>query len=176
MLKFATGNDNKLREAQEILGIALEKADVGDLDEIQTVSVEELIRRKAYDAYVVAGEPVMVEDTGLSFDAWNGLPGALIKWFLKSVHNEWILQMLAGYEDRRATALCFVASYNGKDYKIASGKVRWMISAECRGENGFGWDDIFIPEGTDKTFAQMSASEKNAFSMRRRAFENFAKL
>lgn len=87
-LKFATGNDNKLREAQEILGIPLIKADVGDLDEIQTVSVEELIRHKAHGAYVIAGEPVMVEDTGLAFLSWNGLPGALIKWFLKSVDND----------------------------------------------------------------------------------------
>lgn len=71
MLKFATGNDNKLREASSILGINLIKANVGDLDEIQTVSVEELIRRKAYDAYEVAGEPVIVEDTGLAFVAWN---------------------------------------------------------------------------------------------------------
>lgn len=73
-LKFATSNDNKLREAQSILGIPLEKADVGDLDEIQTIDVEELIRHKARGAYEIMREPVMVEDTGLGFTAWNGLP------------------------------------------------------------------------------------------------------
>lgn len=88
ILKFATGNDNKLREAQAILGISLVKAEVGDLEEIQTIDVEELIRHKARGAYEIAGESVMVEDTGLGFVAWNGLPGALIKWFLQSVNNE----------------------------------------------------------------------------------------
>ncbi len=175
-LKFATGNDNKLREAQEILGIPLIKADVGDLDEIQTVSVEELIRHKAHGAYVIAGEPVMVEDTGLAFLSWNGLPGALIKWFLKSVDNDWILKMLEKFSDRRAEAICYVASYDWKEYQIAYGIVNGTISTECRWENGFGWDKIFIPDGSDKTFAEMSSDEKNMFSMRRKAFEGFRDL
>lgn len=175
-LKFATGNENKLREANKILGISLIKAEVGDLEEIQTISVEELIRHKALEAYKIAWEPVMVEDTGLWFVAWNWLPWALIKWFLQSVNNEWILKMLEWYENRSAEAICYIAAFNGQSYTIASGKVPGRISEECRWDNGFWWDKIFIPEGYDKTYAEMLPEEKNVCSMRKIAFENYRKI
>ncbi len=176
ILKFATGNENKLREARQILWIPLEKAEVGDLDEIQTTDVEELIRHKARGAYEIMGEPVMVEDTGLAFTAWNGLPGALIKWFLQTVNNEWLLKMLEWYTDRRAEAICYIASFDGESYTIASGRVSGTIATECRGETLFGWDKIFIPNDHSKTFAEMTPEEKNSISMRKLAFENYLRL
>ena len=84
-LKFVTGNANKLREAQEILGIDLEQQALDHLHEIQTVDVRKLVEHKAEQAWQELQCPVMVEDSGLIFTAWNGLPGALVKWFEKSV-------------------------------------------------------------------------------------------
>ncbi|GMT43126.1 MAG: non-canonical purine NTP pyrophosphatase [bacterium] len=175
-VKFVTGNPGKLREAREILGIDMEQADVGDLEEIQTIHVEELIRRKAEDAYGKIRVPLIVEDTGLAFKAWNGLPGALIKWFLKTVGNDGLLRMLGGEKDRSALAQCFIAYHDGVGIEVVKGEIAGTVALSVRGENGFGWDKIFIPEGHNRTFGEMASEEKNSFSMRRRAFENLKKL
>jgi XTP/dITP diphosphohydrolase len=175
-IKFATGNPNKLREAREILGIEIEQADPGELEEIQTIYVEEIIRHKAEEAYKKIKAPLIVEDTGLIFHAWNGLPGALIKWFLKTVDNEGLIRMLGEEKDRGALAQCFIAYHDGSEARIVKGEITGTIAASVRGERGFGWDKIFIPEGHDRTFGEMSAEEKNSFSMRKRAFINLKKL
>ncbi len=175
-VKFVTGNPNKLREAREILGIDIEQADAGELEEIQTIHVDALIRHKAEQAYKKVKAPLIVEDTGLVFHAWNGLPGALIKWFLKTVDNEGLIKMLGGEKDRSALAQCFIAYHDGSDVRIVKGEISGTIAASVRGRSGFGWDRIFIPEGYDRTFAEMPPEEKNSFSMRKRAFENLRKL
>jgi XTP/dITP diphosphohydrolase len=175
-LKFVTGNPNKLREAREILGVDIQQADPGELNEIQTIYVDELIRHKADEAYKIIGAPIIVEDTGLVFHAWNGLPGALIKWFLETVDNEGLIKMLRGEKDRTALAQCFIAFNDGSDIRVVKGEISGTIAESVRGENGFGWDKIFIPEGHDRTFGEMTADEKNSFSMRKRAFENLRTL
>lgn len=110
-LKFATSNAGKLREASEILGFPMDQISV-ELDEIQTTNVEELIRHKAIEAYKKAGANVIVEDTGLEFVSWNGLPGALVKWFESTVKIEGILKMFENFENRDAIAVCYVAMYD----------------------------------------------------------------
>lgn len=174
-LKFATSNAGKLREASEILGFPMDQISV-ELDEIQTTNVEELIRHKATEAYKKAGANVIVEDTGLEFVSWNGLPGALVKWFESTVKIEGILKMFENFENRDAIAVCYVAMYNWSDFLIARWEVRWKISMKSAWENGFGWDVIFIPDGYDKTFAELWKEIKNQISHRKLAFENFKKL
>ena len=171
-IKFVTANQGKLREAQQILGIQIESASVGHLEELQTIFVEELIRHKAQEAYNKLKAPLIVEDTGLAFLAWKGLPGALIRWFEDTVGNEGIIKMMSGETDRRAVAQCYIALHDGKEIKIAKGELAGTIADAVRGENGFGWDKIFIPDGHSRTFGEMGAEEKNSFSHRRRAFEN----
>ncbi len=171
-LKFVTGNLNKLREAQEILGLDLEVVSIDNLQEIQTYDVEEIVFHKAKSAWEKLKCPVLVEDSGLIFKAWNGLPGALVKWFEKSVGCQGMLKMLHSFEDRSALALCLVAIYDGKDFKVGKGEVNGSIAPQIKGTQGFGWDVIFIPEGSKKTYAEMNPEEKNAISHRRRAFEN----
>jgi len=169
-LKFVTGNVNKLREARQILGFPIEQAGLPDLDEIQTSSVEEVVVHKLSQACGKLQSPVMVEDSGLIFCAWNGLPGALVKWFETSVGCGGMIKMLEPFADRQAIAACYVAVHDGKDIKIAKGEIRGSIAPEERGENGFGWDSIFIPDGHTRTYAEMSAKEKNAISHRKKAF------
>jgi XTP/dITP diphosphohydrolase len=108
---FVTSNPNKAREAAEILGIELVNVDL-DLPELQALDVAQVAANKAATAREALGfpdSPVLVEDSGLLVEAWNGLPGALTKWFLRSVGNEGLLRMLAGEEDRAARAVCAVA-------------------------------------------------------------------
>lgn len=172
MAVFVTTNEHKRREAREILGVELEAA-APDVPEVQALDVAEVAASKAGAAYEALGSPphpVIVEDSGLVIRAWNGLPGAFTKWFLSSVGNEGILGMLSGSEDRSATAVCAVAvAGEGGRVDVFVGEVRGAVADKPRGEGGFGWDPIFIPEGQDLTYAEMG-EEKNRDSHRARAF------
>lgn len=170
---FVTSNENKLREAREILGIELESAPL-DLPEPQAVSVTDVATRKARAARAALNDPphpVFVEDSGLVFEAWNGLPGALTKWFLLSVGNEGLLNMLAAYEDRSARAVCaLAAAFPDGSAQVFVGEVSGRIASSPRGDAGFGWDPIFIPETPGgETYAELGA-RKNEGSHRARAF------
>jgi len=167
---FATKNENKLREVNEILGRTLEHVSV-ELFEPQSVDVEEVVREKAKDAFRKTGTVVLVEDTGLAFAAWNGLPGALIKWFLEAVGNEGILKMLVGETNRKAVAKTAVGFFDGTQSRVFVGEISGTIPEAVRGTSNFGWDPIFIPDGYQKSFAEMTPAEKNAISMRKLALE-----
>ena len=167
--KFVTGNPNKVREASEILDLTFESVEVEGLFEIQSPDIDLVVRHKAEQAYSTLECPVMVEDSGLVFHAWNGLPGALVKWFEETVSCDGMLKMVEGFKDRGATAICCFAVYDGKVMKISRGEVNGTLSSNTRGSNGFGWDVIFIPEGYEETYGEMAAKEKNAISHRKRA-------
>ena len=170
---FVTSTENKLREAREILGIELESAPL-DLPEPQAISVADVASEKARAARAALGDPphpVLVEDSGLVFGAWNGLPGALTKWFLQSVGNEGLLKMLASYEDRSARAVCALAvAFPDSPARVFVGEVPGRIAPSPKGESGFGWDPIFVPETPGgETYAELGA-RKNDDSHRARAF------
>ncbi len=175
-LTFVTGNANKVREASQILGYSLKQREVENLIEMQTSEVSELVVHKLNQAYEVIGNPVLVEDSGLIFEDWNGLPGALVKWFEKSVGCAGMIQMLDNFSNREATAVCYVAVRYGDTIKVAKGEAHGIIAGEERGNNGFGWDTIFIPNGKERTFAQMESEEKNAISHRKKAFEELKRV
>lgn len=165
---FVTTSDEKTRELSQILGFELEKINV-DLIEPQGISVEEVSKVKAEEAFTKAGKPALVEDTGLEIDALGGLPGALIKWFMKSMGTAGILDLLSHKENRKARAITSLSYHDGYTVKTFTGIVDGTISMVERGENGFGWDKIFIPDGYSKTFAEMSPEEKNLISQRAKA-------
>jgi XTP/dITP diphosphohydrolase len=83
--------------------------------------------------------------------------------------------MLDGFDDREACAVCVVAVFDGREIRMARGEIQGSIADHVRGNNGFGWDVIFIPEGYENTYAEMKPSEKNAISHRRQAFESLKK-
>jgi non-canonical purine NTP pyrophosphatase (RdgB/HAM1 family) len=175
-IKFATGNKNKLQEARFILGVEIEQVTL-ELDEIQAVDVAEVISHKSKEAFQLAGEPVLVEDTALEFKALNGLPGALIKWFLEGIGNEGLVKIVDSFGERAATARTCVGLFDGTKLHVTEGSVSGRIAKTPKGENGFGWDKIFIPDGYTTTFAEMDADTKNSLSMRKIAFEKMkAKL
>ncbi len=169
--KFVTGNPNKVREACEILTLDLESVQIDGLVEVQSPDLDEVVRHKALQAYSTLKCPVMVEDSGLLFHAWNGLPGALVKWFEETVGCEGMLKMVEGFSERGATAVCCFAINDGKDIRVARGEVNGTIADRIRGQNGFGWDVIFVPEGHERTYGEMSPQEKNAISHRKRALD-----
>ena len=175
-IKFVTGNSNKVRETVAILGVPLKEVKVDGLIEIQTLDIEELVYHKCQQAYDSLMCSVLVEDSGLLFNAWGGLPGPLIKWFECTVGCEGMLKMLQTFEDRSAIAISCFAIYDGKDIKIARGEVEGSIATEIRGSHGFGWDVIFVPKGYEKTYAEMKSEEKNTISHRKNALEKLKVL
>jgi non-canonical purine NTP pyrophosphatase (RdgB/HAM1 family) len=163
---LATSNPHKAAAFQAVLTRQVDHIHI-ELPELQAVDVKEVIEHKARAAYRLVGKPVLVEDTGLSFHAWNGLPGALIRWFLETVGNNGICKMLEGYAQLDATAETCLGYFDGAEFRSFSGFVQGTIARTPRGAGGFGWDPIFIPNGWPKTFAEMTEAESASISMRR---------
>ena len=171
-LHFATSNSNKLQELSTLLEHDLISVPL-DLEEIQTTDLYKLLKFKLNQAYKELHAPVVVEDTSLYFDAWNELPGPLIKWFLAGMGLEGIVQSLSQFEDKSAQAVCCLAfTDDGKTMHFFEGKLKGLI-VEPRGSRNFGWDAIFQAVGQQQTFGEMSAEEKNRISPRVKAAANF---
>jgi XTP/dITP diphosphohydrolase len=171
-IALITGNPGKAAEYAAMLGIDVTPAKA-DLTEIQSLDVAAVAARKAADAYTQLGEPVLVDDTGLTVQAWNGLPGALVAWFLDTVGAQGTLDMAVGLTDRRATVTTALGYADTNGVQVFQGAVHGTLATEPRGTSGFGYDPIFIP-GTDpghRTYAQMTSEEKNKISHCRRAID-----
>jgi inosine triphosphate pyrophosphatase len=169
-ITFITGNANKAAYVGEALGqlIAHHKF---DLDEIQSLNSREIVEHKVRQAYEYLQAPVLVEDVALEFHALGRLPGPFIKWFLEDIGLEKICQMLAAFDDRTATARVCYGVYDGQDVHFFEGSIQGRISDAPRGNNGFGWDQLFIKDGMDKTRAELDATVERATSMRREPLE-----
>ncbi|GHO90790.1 non-canonical purine NTP pyrophosphatase, RdgB/HAM1 family [Reticulibacter mediterranei] len=173
-IKFATTNIGKFRELQSLLKRGIVQFPL-DLLELQGIEVDDIVRFKAEQAYKVVGSPVLVEDTGLAFSAWNGLPGALIRWFLDSVGSQGICRILSEETNRHAIAKCTLDFYDGYEHHLFSGIMQGTLAKEPRGYNGFGWDNIFIPEEYDQTLAEMTTEQKSNISIIRLASDKLQK-
>jgi len=171
---FVTSNRNKFNEVKEILGSSFRLRQMKlEIPEIQALDVKEIVKDKVIKAYEKARKPVMVEDTALYIKSWNGFPGPLIVWVVKTMGIAMVCR-LAG-PDRSARAEACVAYYDGKMLKLFSGNVDGEISRKPRGKKRFDWDRIFVPSGFSKTFAEMTMEEKNRISHRMKAFARLKK-
>ena len=171
---FASTNQNKHREVQSILspyGIEVDFAQL-DLVEIQSDSLEEIAREKAKSAFSKVGGSVIVEDDGLYIDALNGFPGQYSSHAFKTLGNEGILKLLEGSANRSAHFRSLIAFYDGREMSVSEGRADGRISGRIT-EGGWGYDPIFVPAGTDLTFAQLK-EKKNDYSHRKRALVRFA--
>jgi len=170
-LVFVTSNLNKVREAEAVLGRALDHHAL-DLPEIQSLDLTEVVRSKATAAWQRIGRPVLVEDTGLELAGLGGFPGPLVRWLLTSVGADGIARIAHCFDDPRATARCLLCATDGTLEVLGEGVVEGRIAARPRGPGGFGWDSVFVPdEPGRRTYGEMSDEEKNGISHRRRAFE-----
>jgi XTP/dITP diphosphohydrolase len=169
-ISLITGNEGKAAEYAVLLGIDV-RAVKEDLVEIQSLDVAAVVERKAADAYGKLRVPVIVDDAGLVVNAWNGLPGALVKWFLESVGTQGILDMAAGLSDRAASVTVALGYADASGVRVVTGTLQGTLATERRGTNGFSYDEIFIPAGGYLTFAEMSSEQKNRVSHRRLAVD-----
>ena len=167
---LVTGNENKLREAEHILEVPLKRVNL-DLDEIQELDADKIAEHKVRQAYEIVKSPVFIWDQSLYVHCLNDFPGPLIKWFWTKVTLERICQIANLIGDNRIRTRTTLAYHDGKEIKYFYGEVEGTIPESPRGTNGFAWDPIFIPNGDTRTFAEMSADEKNRISMHRIALE-----
>jgi non-canonical purine NTP pyrophosphatase (RdgB/HAM1 family) len=167
---FITGNLKKAEYTAKWLDRPLAHRKI-DLDELQSLDAREVAMHKARQAYEHIRQPVLVEDTSLTFHALGRLPGTLIKWFLQELGSEGLCKILRDYTDRSATATATYALYDGVDLKIFEGTVQGKVAQAPSGSGGFGWDVIFIPENETKTLADMTDDEMRPFNHRARALE-----
>ena len=169
-LTFITSNPTKAEQLGLHLGVNVDHHAV-DLAEIQSLNLAEVIEHKAREAFEFVGRPVLVEDTALVFNALGNLPGPLIKWFFQEIGTEGLCRLLDSYDDRSAKAMVLFGYYDGDELKTYLGEMDGAIADTPRGDSGFPSDTIFIPKGYDKTWAEMTAEEQSATSIRRMALK-----
>ena len=190
MLKliFATKNSGKIIEVRDILKDAnIELVSLlglsNDIDIIESGSTfEENARIKAESIYNAFGVPVIADDSGLSVDQLNGEPGVYSARYAgenasDDENNYKLLSELQRFpEPHSAKFICSAVYYDGKNYLSASGEVNGRIIKKAKGNNGFGYDPLFVPDGYNKTSAELSLDEKNKISHRAIAFKKLRNL
>lgn len=157
---YVTGNMHKARYLEELIGVKLKHHKL-DLDEIQTVDPSELIRHKAIQAYQKLLHPVLVEDVSFVYEIWGNLPGPFVKFFTNlEVGDEKMCRMLDGFSSRRAMASCTFGYYDGSRLRLFKGSIGGEVTNHPSGDNGFGFDRVFMPDGFGgKTAAELDPSE-----------------
>ena len=156
-ITFITGNQKKADYLAKYLGFPVEHVKL-DLDEIQSLDLKEIVEHKVRQAYEKIKKPVIVEDVSLEFAALGRLPGTFIKFFVDEVPFETICSMIDG-KTRKATARCVFGYFDGQDLKLFEGGLDGEIATTPSGENGYGWDKIFIPQGYTVTRASLDEKD-----------------
>lgn len=170
ILTFITGNQAKADYLTRCLGREIAHQKI-DLPELQSLDLREVVEAKAKAAFAKVRSPVLIEDVSLEFKSLAPLPGPLIKWFLQSLDTLGLAELAHKYENQAATAKVLFGLYDGMELYTFEGIIQGRIAQKPRGENGFGWDSIFIPEGQEKTWGEMSETEKDQTSMRKPAIQ-----
>lgn len=183
---FATNNAHKLAEVRAVLGSAFDIVtlrEVGITEDIPETgaTLDENASQKAHYVYERTGLDCFADDTGLEVEALDGAPGVHSARYATDGHdfaanNRKLLCELEGKEDRRARFRTVISLIRGGEELQVEGIVRGEIAQREAGCGGFGYDPLFIPEGYDITFAEMSADEKNAISHRGRAVAELVKV
>ncbi len=172
-LSIVTGNRAKGEEALRILealGVKARVIVMGKL-EVQSDNLEEIALHAARVAYTTLRRPLAVDDSGLFIEALNGFPGPYSSYVYRKIGIRGILKLMEGEVNRRACFKTALAVIIPPLEKVYTGETCGEIALEPRGEHGFGFDPIFIPEGYTKTYAEMTLEEKNTISHRYKAYK-----
>jgi non-canonical purine NTP pyrophosphatase (RdgB/HAM1 family) len=173
-LTFITGNAEKAKQLGKYLSFDITHTKL-DIPEIQSLDLEEVATEKAKSAYSILRTAVLVEDTALTFESLNKLPGPLVKWFFESIGNEGLVRLLNGFDNRNATAETCFALCDETGVHLFKNSIPGTVADKPKGEGGYGWNPVFIPAGCSQTYAEMSPEEQGKHSMRRLAVEKLQK-
>ena len=190
---FATNNPHKLHEIQDILGnefklLSLKDINfVGDIPENQP-TLEGNALEKARYIFERFNMPCFADDTGLEVQSLHGEPGVFSARYAGTIQDfgseknrteaniQKLLANLKDKENRKAQFRTVIAYLDGQNEHIFEGKVEGAIITDKCGEDGFGYDPVFLPDGYTQTFAEMPLSEKNKISHRARAFQKMVEI
>ena len=173
-LYFITSNKGKFEEAKDYLG-EVEQLDL-DLIEIQHLDPQKIIEHKLQEALKHVKGEVIVDDVSLHLEALYGMPGPFTKWFEKKIGIENFVRILKKLGNTKAEARLIIGYANSKGkMHFFEGSMKGEIVAP-KGDKGYGWDSIFVPEGLNKTFAELSVKEKNKVSHRGKALVKLKKF
>jgi XTP/dITP diphosphohydrolase len=176
-LYFVSSNPNKFREIAPMLqqyGIDSQPIQMS-IQEIQSESVHRIAEAKATYAFKHLLRPVVIEDDGFYISSLNGFPGQYSSFIYKTLGNQGILKLMLDKVNRRAYFLSVIAYNDGHTLKMFSGKTQGIVS-KVAAEGGWGFDPIFLPKNTNKTYAELSRSNRKSFySHRRKSIEKFSK-
>lgn len=172
-LVFVSGNKEKVQIIKNILQMPIEHVNLS-VPEVQSLDVEKVCIYKAKAAYDILHKPVIVEDSGFYIDAWNGLPGPFVRHFLETVGNAGLCKMMSTESNRlvKVKSAFAILDKEKNIEKVISSELAGIVPVEPRGVNGFGWDPIFQPEDSKKTFGEMTFEEKSKYSIRKRILLN----
>ncbi|MSR71713.1 MAG: non-canonical purine NTP pyrophosphatase [Candidatus Taylorbacteria bacterium] len=173
-ITFITGNQNKADYLAKYLGFPVDHVKL-DLDEIQSLDLKDIVEHKVRQAYERIGKPVIVEDVSLEFAALGKLPGTFIKFFVDEVPFETICSMIDG-KTRKATARCVFGYFDGKDLQLFEGGLDGEVAKTPSGENGYGWDKVFIPQGYTVTRASLDEKDYQKTYLQIKPFEKLKKF
>ena len=170
-LLFVSSNIHKFKEAKEILdffGIPIQFFKL-NLEEIQSNSIKEIAIKKVQDAFSKCKKPLIIEDDGLHIDSLDGFPGPYSSYAHKTIGNKGILNLLK--QNRNAKFISTITYCDKNGLESFEAKLDGTISKSQKGK-GWGFDPIFIPKNTKKTFAQLN--DKNIISHRYKALKKFS--
>ncbi len=167
MITFITGNPGKLAELTALLDDKVELTHKAvDLDEIQNFDPHAIVRHKLREAYSIVQGPVMVEDVSAGLRSMNGFPGPFVKYLFERMGDHALYEI--GAENDTVIITCTMGYYDGEKEIIVDGMQTGTVTAP-RGEGGFGFDATIVPDGYDKTLAELGVDIKNTISHRHRA-------
>ncbi|MBV9986563.1 MAG: RdgB/HAM1 family non-canonical purine NTP pyrophosphatase [Chitinophagaceae bacterium] len=178
-LIFATNNQHKVDEVRHVIGdrfeiVTLREAGI-DIDITEPHdTLEENATEKSHTIFHLTGQDCFSEDTGLETDALNGEPGVKSaryagegRDFQRNIDK--LMLKLQGQHNRKARFRAVISLIlSGKEYQF-EGICEGRIATEQKGLQGFGYDPVFVPDGADKSFAEMSMEEKNQYNHRQKA-------
>ena len=183
---FATGNKNKLKEAAEILGGKYElvtAAEAGITEDIPETSdtIEGNASQKSHYLWKKTSMACFADDTGLDVEALGGRPGVYSARYAgdakdSKANMEKLLSELEGEKNRNARFRTVISLITGGKEYLFEGILKGRITESQRGNAGFGYDPVFMPEGYDKTLAEMPLHEKNLISHRGIAVRKLAEF
>lgn len=177
---LVTSNLHKFNEVRPVLSkynIAAGMLRKIDAVEIQDDDIENVAKTSALDAVRKSRLPIVVEDAGLFIETLSSFPGPYSSFVYRTIGNDGVLKLMRNVANRGARFRSVVAFSSPEQAEPLSFscEVRGEIVKRKRGTCGFGFDPIFKPSSSQKTFAEMTVDEKNKYSHRASAFRRFAK-
>lgn len=183
-LVFATGNQHKVAEAQLILGSKIPQLEIVAHDGSEPVesgvTFLENALIKARAAFLATGKPAFADDSGLAVEVMGGSPGIFSAIWSGSrsdqVNRDLLLEQLKDIPEahRAASFICTIALVDASAEVSFTGVWPGRIATEAAGENGFGYDPVFIPEGFEVTAAELESEVKSSYSHRAMAMQQMA--